>query len=103
MAWISHILHGMSPRQCREILEKVAGAMEPGGRIVVHDFILEETRDRPVFPALFSLNMLLGTEGGRAYSEKEIGEMLSGCGATGVRRIPFTGPNDSGLMVGVIP
>ena len=47
---------------------------------MVHDFILNNTMDGPLFPALFSLNMLVGTAQGQAYSEKQIMDMLEKAG-----------------------
>jgi SAM-dependent methyltransferase len=101
-AWLSHILHGEGPQGCRGILEKAVAALRPGGLLVVHEFLLEETLDGPLFPALFSLNMLLGTPDGQAYSEKQIVEMLAGAGLRDLKRLPFQGPNDSGLVVGTV-
>jgi SAM-dependent methyltransferase len=101
-AWLSHILHAEGPEGCRTILRKAVSALKKGGRIIVHDFFLEETRDRPLFPALFSLNMLLGTESGRSYTEREVLEMLAEAGVTALRRLPFKGPTESGLITGTV-
>jgi DNA-binding transcriptional ArsR family regulator len=100
-AWLSHILHGEGPAQCRSMIEKAAGVLEPGGLVFIHDFILEDTMDAPLFPALFSLNMLVGTEEGQAYSENQIKEMLAGAGFRDLRRLPFRGPTASGIIRGV--
>jgi hypothetical protein len=77
-------------------------ALEPGGLVMIHEFILNNTLDGPLFPALFSLNMLLQTEGGQAYSEAQLTEMLTRAGVAEVRRLPFRGPNDSGVMAGIV-
>jgi hypothetical protein len=102
VAWLSHILHGESPEECRKIVDKTVAALEPGGLIMVHEFILDNTLDGPLFPALFSLNMLLGTDGGQAYSEAQIAEMLAGAGVKGIERLPFRGPNDSRIITGIV-
>jgi O-methyltransferase domain/Dimerisation domain len=101
-AWLSHILHSESPASCRLIIQKAVSALQPGGLIVVHEFLLHEGLDGPLFPALFSLNMLLGTTSGQAYSEEEIRDMLSGAGVREIRRLAFQGPNDSGLLSGIV-
>jgi hypothetical protein len=71
----------------------------------VHEFLLNDTQpdtqDGPEFPALFSLNMLLGTAGGQAYAEGEVRGMLEAAGLAKVCRLNFAGPNDSGIIVGV--
>jgi hypothetical protein len=102
VAWLSHILHGEGPEDCLNIIRKTVSALEPGGWVIIHEFILNDTRDGPLFPALFSLNMLQGTESGRAYSEHELKEMLEACGVRGVRRIGIQTPNDSGILVGTV-
>jgi len=101
-AWLSHILHGESPDDCKQIIRKAVSAMESGGIIIIHEFILNNSMDGPLFPALFSLNMLLGTDGGQTYSEQQISDMLSSAGVHDIRRIPIESPNDSGILVGTV-
>lgn len=100
VAWLSHVLHSEGPEACQSIVQKAVAALEPGGSIMIHDFILDDSMDGPLFPALFSLNMLLGTERGQAYSERQLMDMLSGAGVRDVRRLPFRGPTDSGIVAG---
>jgi len=100
VAWLSHILHGEGPEDCRQIIQKAVDALEPQGTIIIHEFILNNSMDGPLFPALFSLNMLLGTDSGQSYSEQQLTDMLQAAGITNIRRIPVITPNDSGLLVG---
>jgi len=99
-AWLSHILHGEGPEECRMIIQKAVAALNPQGTIIIHEFILNNRMDGPLFPALFSLNMLLGTDAGQSYSEQQLSDMLLAAGVNNIRRIPFKSPNDSGLLVG---
>lgn len=100
VAWLSHVLHGIGPDACGHLLKKAVKVLEPGGMVLVQEFILDDTRDAPVFPALFSLNMLLGTPDGQSYSEGEIVAMLQKAGATDVRRLPIQLPNGAGIIAG---
>jgi SAM-dependent methyltransferase len=100
VAWLSHILHAEGPEACLALLRKAVSALEPGGLVIIHEFILDDAEEGPLFPALFSLNMLLGTEAGRAYSQRQLVEMLRAAGATRCERVPVQTPNDSGLVVG---
>jgi predicted O-methyltransferase YrrM len=102
VAWLSHILHAEGPENCREIIRKTLSVMEPGGLILIQDFILEDTLDCPPFPALFALNMLINTPQGRSYSETQIKEMLTEAGIKDVKRISVQGPNDAGIISGVV-
>lgn len=99
-AWLSHILHGEEPAVCREIIKKTVAVLKPGSPILIHEFILDDTRAAPLFPTLFSLNMLLGTHGGQAYSEGELTRMLAENGVTDIHRLPFRSPTDSGILMG---
>jgi len=95
---ISAICHMFSPQKNLELLRKANSALAPGGQVVVQDFILEPAKTAPCFAALFSLNMLVGTEAGSSYSEPEYAEWLREAGFKDVRRVRLPGP--SGLMIG---
>ena len=101
-AWLSHILHGEGPEGCKIIIQKAAAALEKGGIIIIHDFILDNSMDGPLFPALFSLNMLLGTDSGRAYSEQQVMDMLAAAGAKDIQRLVVQTPNNSGIITGIV-
>ena len=103
VAWLSHILHSEDRVGCAVILEKTMASLEPGGVILVQEFILDDAKDGPLFPALFSLNMLLGTPGGQAYSQGELTEMLRTAGAIDVRHLPIELPNGAGVIAGTVP
>jgi predicted O-methyltransferase YrrM len=98
VAWLSHILHSEGPDACEMMIEKAVAALEEGGLLLVHDFILEETLDAPLFSALFSLNMLVNTKEGRSYSEEQVKAMLAKAGLKNIQRLPFEGPNESGII-----
>ena len=102
-AWLSHILHSHGPEECRRLIARAVAALAPGGLILIHEFILENTRDAPEFPALFSLNMLVNNPAGRSYSEEELTDMLRAAGVRKIARHPFRGPNDSSILFGIGP
>lgn len=101
IVWLSHILHAEGPRNCVRLIKKALSVLEPGGMILIHDFILNNTMDGPLFPALFSLNMLIGTPQGQSYSEQQIKDMLRREGVHDIRRIAFRSFNDSGVVAGM--
>ncbi len=103
VAWLSQILHAEDPEDAQRVVQKAAAALEPGGILLVHEFLLDDTMDGPLFPALFSLNMLLGTDHGQSYSEGQLVGMLERTGAREIHRIPIQTPNDSGIICGVVP
>jgi precorrin-6B methylase 2 len=102
VALLSHILHAEGSNDCRKLIRKAVSALQPGGLIIIHEFILENTMDSPLHPALFALNMLLGTSAGQAYSEEQIIDMLVEASVRDIRRIPIETPNDSGVIIGFV-
>ena len=102
VVWLSQILHGEGPEEAQQMVHKAASVLEPGGLILVHEFLLNNTLDGPLFPAIFSLNMLVNTETGQSYSEDQIVDMLARAGAVEIKRLPVQTPNDSGIIQGTI-
>lgn len=100
VSWLSQILHSNTPEECQTLIKKTATAMEPGGLMLIHDFFLNDDLAGPLFPALFSLNMLINNQG-RSYSEQETREMMSAAGLANIKRLGFQGGNDSGILAGV--
>ena len=100
VVWLSHILHGEGMEDCRKIVAKAANALTLNGLIFIHEFILNNEMDGPLFPALFSLNMLIGTPKGQSYSEQQLRQMLEEAGVRSIERIPYQGPTQSGILKG---
>jgi SAM-dependent methyltransferase len=102
VAWLSHILHGEGPDGCAILLKSAVSALEPGGLILVQEFILDDTMDGPLFPALFSLNMLLGTTNGQAYSQGDLMKMLEAARVSDLQRLSLDLPNGAGIISGIL-
>jgi len=72
LIFLSAIIHSNSFEENQELILKCATALNPNGRIVIDDFIMDEDKTSPVRGAIFSINMLVGTKSGTTYSEGEI-------------------------------
>lgn len=72
LIFISQILHAYSEKDNLQLLRKCRKALNDSGRIVIQESYISEDRTHPVQSALFSINMLVNTEGGRCYSPKEL-------------------------------
>jgi len=77
---LSQIFHAFSAEENVALLSKCKKAVNPGGRVVVQEFPINEARTAPPHSALFAVNMLVGTEKGRCYSPKEIKRWLAEIG-----------------------
>jgi SAM-dependent methyltransferase len=80
LALLSAIIHQSSYEQNEELYGKVYRALDAGGRIVIRDHVMSADRTQPLQGALFAVNMLAGTEGGRTYTFDEIKEGLTAVG-----------------------
>lgn len=85
LVWVSNIVHSETEKANRALMEEVHAATAPGGRVVVKDHILDETRTRPRHGATFAIVMLLFT-GGRCYTFEEIRAWMEEAGFVDVRR-----------------
>ena len=95
---VSNILHIYNPANNVKILRKCRDALREGGRVIIHEFVLDETKTRPQFAALFSLNMLIGTQEGASYSESEYRKWLGDAGFKQIRKIDLK--SGSALCIG---
>jgi len=90
-ALLSSILHIYSPVDNQELLVKTYQAMNPGGKIIIRDFLLNSRKTGPLIGTLFAVNMLINTERGNAYSYKEMKAWLTAAGFKHIRRRPLEG------------
>ncbi len=98
LVFLGNIIHSNSPQECRELVKHCAGELDPGGRLVIKDFFLDDTGTRPADGAVFALNMLVGTTGGRSYTWTETGAWMEEAGLEVVQKLPIA--THSGLLVG---
>lgn len=77
---LSHVTHDEGEDENRLLLAKAHEALRPGGRVVIHDFMLDSSRTQPAFAALFSVHMLTYTRQGRTYSIEDYEDWLGEAG-----------------------
>lgn len=92
LIFMSAIIHSNPPELNRELFKKIFRALNPGGRIAVSDFVMEENRTQPFFGAIFSLNMLVGTKAGDTFTESEIKDWMAETGFSDFKSIQVPGP-----------
>ena len=82
---ISAIIHSNSPEENLDLYKKAFRSLEPGGRILIRDHVMEPDRVRPRAGAIFAINMLVGTPGGGTYTYEEIEAGLKMAGFSRIR------------------
>lgn len=87
LVWLSAIIHQNSPDENRALYRRAAEALRSGGRLLIRDIVMEESRTAPLAGALFAVNMLVATPGGGTYTLQEIRDDLQSAGFADVRLI----------------
>jgi predicted O-methyltransferase YrrM len=102
LAFLSAIIHQNSPAQNLELYRKVFRSLNPGGRIVIRDHVMDPDRTRPKEGAIFAVNMLVGTSEGNTYTFEEIRAGLAQAGFVRIRLLQ-KGERMDGLVEGFKP
>jgi len=101
MVWISAICHMWGPEENLDIVKRTYESLNPGGQIVIQDFILSDDKISPRMGAVFALNMLVNTKAGSSYSLKEYQDWIETAGFEKVEHKTMPGP--TGLVIGHKP
>ena len=88
--FFSNILHDWDFATCAGLLAKAHAALPPGGRIYIHEALLDDSGIGPQSTATFSLVMLLGTQG-RQFTYTELAKLLTDAGFADVGATPSYG------------
>ncbi len=86
LVFLSAIIHSNSESENRTLIKKCARALNPNGRVVVQDFIMDDDRTAPLHGAFFALNMLVGTGSGDTYTDSEVRSWMENAGLSKVVR-----------------
>jgi acetylserotonin N-methyltransferase len=81
--FLSNIFHDWSTDTNRQLSASAFAALPSGGRIYLHEMLIDDEGSGPLPAASFSIMMLFGTRG-RQYSLLELKAILEGAGFTDV-------------------
>ncbi len=90
LALLSAIIHQNSPLENLGLYRKIHGVLQPGGALLIRDFVMDSTRTTPRGGTLFALNMLVNTAAGGTYTFDEISQALRQVGFINVGLIRGT-------------
>lgn len=85
------ITHIISAEENQNLLARCHRALAPGGRLAIHDHVLNEDKTGPRAGAVFAINMLVATRSGGTYSMTEYDSWLRAAGFRNVERHPMPG------------
>jgi hypothetical protein len=72
MVFLSQVLHLNSIWENIDLVKKIYFSLSEHGIIVINDYIINEVRTFPTYPALYSLNLLVDSEHGDICSNTDI-------------------------------
>jgi len=87
--WMSSIIHIFGEKENKFLLKKVYQSLNNKGKIGIRDFLLDESGLNPPWAAIFSVNMLIHTQKGRSYKEKEVIYWVKELGFDSIKTIPL--------------
>jgi ubiquinone/menaquinone biosynthesis C-methylase UbiE len=96
LALVSAVIHAEGEDENRDLLARARRVVSTGGRILVRETLLDESRLGPTRAALFDVHMLVSTRRGRCYTLAEISDMLEGAG---FRRPRLLAGPEEGIVV----
>ncbi|MCX6557233.1 MAG: methyltransferase [Candidatus Aminicenantes bacterium] len=98
---LSAIVHMNRPAENRRLIARAAASLNPGGQLVIQDFVMDPGRTRPATGAFFALNMLVATRAGDTFTARELGGWMRDAGLKKIvrRQTPF----DASLLIGRKP
>ena len=99
LVFVSAVIHINSPEENQALISKCAGSLNPKGQLIILDHFMNDERTEPVTGAIFALNMLVGTEHGDTYTEKEVRSWMLDAGLRQISRKETL--HGTSLMIGI--
>ena len=91
VAILANICHFHGPQQNQRLFSLMHETIKPGGHLIIVEILPVDDRSGPAYPLMFSLNMLIHTQSGAAYTASEYQVWLEAAGFVDIQRVPLTG------------
>ena len=83
---LSNIIHIYNTSQNKTIFKKINTCLKNGGRFILYDLFLKNSKIEPYDAALFAITMLLYTKTGKSYTFGEVYSLLKNSGFTQIKK-----------------
>ena len=83
---LSNIIHIYNTSQNKTIFKKINKCLKKGGRFILYDLFLKNSKIEPYDAALFAITMLLYTKTGKSYTFGEVYSLLKNSGFTQIKK-----------------
>ncbi|HKJ28286.1 MAG TPA: methyltransferase [Anaerolineales bacterium] len=91
-----HLIQVLSPKDAGLLLGNISDAVNPGGKLFIIGYILDDSRQAPAKAVDFNLILITSSEYGEAYTEQEYRAWLENAGFVAFSRVML--PNGSSLI-----
>jgi hypothetical protein len=89
---MSQVIHDYSVEENARLLRHVREHLPPHGVLLVIEWLLRDGRAGPLAASLMALAMMVDTRGGRAYTFRELRNLLYDAGFISVSQRALYGP-----------
>jgi hypothetical protein len=80
VAILGHILHSEGLERSKELIAYCYQALQPGGALIIAEFMTNREHTGPLHSLLFGLNMYLATTNGCVFSLEQLKQMCISAG-----------------------
>jgi SAM-dependent methyltransferase len=101
LVFLSAIIHSNSFESNQLLVNKCYKSLNPKGKLVIQDWIMNDARTEPAQGAIFAINMLVGVEGGDCYTETEVRIWMTNAGFVNISKEQID--TDKAQMTGIRP
>ena len=77
---LANILHDHPAERCERYVREAASLLEPGGSLIVYEWVIDPGRTSPPGVAKFTAMMVVENEGGWTWTEDEIAAWITAAG-----------------------
>lgn len=99
---MSYLFSGIPADALSSTVANAWDALEPGGRVIIHDFMVDDDRAGPPLAALWALQHLVFTPGAASLAPAMVKDLLSAQGFTEIEEQPLI-PGMTRVVSGVKP
>jgi hypothetical protein len=98
---MSGMFHRETGRACRNLIERAAACLVPGGLLVVSDVFTDAGGAHPAFAAMFGVNMMLTAPDGGVHSDADMRLWMADSGFGDLRVVSLPPPMPHRVVLGV--
>jgi len=99
---ISGVLDGYGENECYFLIKKAYDYLPRGGAVIIKEAIIDDDRTGPLFPAIFSLALMIETKEGDARSKEEMSNWLKKAGFADLKFEPLHDLSGSFRAIGIL-